>query len=100
LIIGDHQTGKTAVAIDTILNQERWNNGNDESKKLYCVYVPSDKKKSSTVAVTQVVKSGLAKSIHHAPCSDQALAETFRALKSCAPDPFLFLFLFYMVYTI
>lgn len=34
LIIGDRQTGKTAVAIDTILNQKRWNDGQDESKKL------------------------------------------------------------------
>ncbi|KAF5355351.1 hypothetical protein D9758_006093 [Tetrapyrgos nigripes] len=39
LIIGDRQTGKTAVAIDTILNQKRWNDGKDENKKLYCVYV-------------------------------------------------------------
>src|ERR1700744_3262420 len=39
LIIGDRQTGKTAVALDTMLNQKRWNQGNDESKKLYCVYV-------------------------------------------------------------
>lgn len=39
LIIGDRQTGKTAVALDTILNQKRWNDGNDESKKLYCCYV-------------------------------------------------------------
>lgn len=34
LIIGDRQTGKTAVAIDTILNQKRWNDGQDENKKL------------------------------------------------------------------
>ena len=39
LIIGDRQTGKTAVALDAILNQKRWNNGSDEKKKLYCVYV-------------------------------------------------------------
>ena len=37
LIIGDRQTGKTAVAIDTILNQKRFNDGADESQKLYCV---------------------------------------------------------------
>src|ERR687883_1332295 len=39
LIIGDRQTGKTALAIDTILNQRQINAGTDESKKLYCVYV-------------------------------------------------------------
>ncbi|KAF8982967.1 Alpha subunit of the F1 sector of mitochondrial F1F0 ATP synthase, partial [Haplosporangium bisporale] len=39
LIIGDRQTGKTSVALDTILNQRKWNDGKDESKKLYCVYV-------------------------------------------------------------
>lgn len=37
LIIGDRQTGKTAVAIDTILNQKRWNDGQDEDKKLVSV---------------------------------------------------------------
>src|SRR6202007_1134704 len=39
LIIGDRQTGKTALAIDTILNQRNVNAGSDESKKLYCIYV-------------------------------------------------------------
>ena len=41
LIIGDRQTGKTAVAIDTIFNQKRWNDDKDEVKKLCCVYVGS-----------------------------------------------------------
>ena len=41
LIIGNRQTGKTAVAIDTILSQKRWNDGKDEVKKLCCVYVRS-----------------------------------------------------------
>ncbi len=39
LIIGDRQTGKTAVAIDTFINQKDVNAGTDESKKLYCIYV-------------------------------------------------------------
>ena len=39
LIIGDRQTGKTAVAIDTIINQKAINEGDDESRKLYCIYV-------------------------------------------------------------
>lgn len=39
LIIGDRQTGKTAVAIDTIINQKANNSRDDEKKKLYCIYV-------------------------------------------------------------
>merc|ERR1711988_438577 len=39
LIIGDRQTGKTAVALDAMLNQKRWNNSSDEKSKLYCIYV-------------------------------------------------------------
>ncbi len=55
LIIGDRQTGKTAVAIDTILNQKSYNDaaGSDESKKLYCVYVAIGQKRST---VAQLVK--------------------------------------------
>ncbi|CAK9781672.1 putative ATP synthase alpha chain mitochondrial precursor [Cutaneotrichosporon oleaginosum] len=54
LIIGDRQTGKSAVAIDTILNQKKWNDGSDESKKLYCVYVAVGQKRST---VAQLVKT-------------------------------------------
>merc|ERR1712110_184903 len=53
LIIGDRQTGKTAVAIDTIINQKRFNDGNDEKKKLYCIYVAIGQKRST---VAQLVK--------------------------------------------
>ncbi len=54
LIIGDRQTGKTAVAIDTILNQKSINQGSDEKKKLYCIYVAIGQKRST---VAQVVKT-------------------------------------------
>src|SRR5574338_25727 len=54
LIIGDRQTGKTAIAIDTILNQKQINAGGDESKKLYCIYVCVGQKRST---VAQVVKT-------------------------------------------
>src|SRR6266699_1928072 len=54
LIIGDRQTGKTAVAIDTILNQKAVNSGTDESKKLYCIYVAIGQKRST---VAQIVKT-------------------------------------------
>jgi len=53
LIIGDRQTGKTAIALDTILNQKAINDGGDESKKLYCIYVAVGQKRSS---VAQFVK--------------------------------------------
>jgi F-type H+-transporting ATPase subunit alpha len=55
LIIGDRQTGKTAVALDAILNQKSYNEaaGDDESKKLYCVYVAIGQKRST---VAQLVK--------------------------------------------
>ena len=55
LIIGDRQTGKTAVALDAMLNQKSYNEaaGDDESKKLYCVYVAVGQKRST---VAQLVK--------------------------------------------
>ena len=55
LIIGDRQTGKTAVAIDAILNQKSYNDaaGADDSKKLYCIYVAIGQKRST---VAQLVK--------------------------------------------
>ena len=54
LIIGDRQTGKSAVAIDTILNQKTINASGDESKKLYCIYVAIGQKRST---VAQLVKT-------------------------------------------
>jgi F-type H+-transporting ATPase subunit alpha len=53
LIIGDRQTGKTAVAIDTFINQKEANKGTDESKKLYCIYVAVGQKRST---VAQIVR--------------------------------------------
>ena len=54
LIIGDRQTGKTAIAIDTIINQKEINKSTDESKKLYCIYVAIGQKRST---VAQIVKT-------------------------------------------
>jgi len=54
LIIGDRQTGKTAVAIDTIINQKEINKSADEKNKLYCIYVAIGQKRST---VAQIVKS-------------------------------------------
>ncbi|WP_242150634.1 F0F1 ATP synthase subunit alpha [Sphingomonas sp. BAUL-RG-20F-R05-02] len=54
LIIGDRQTGKSAVAIDTFINQKTANAGDDESKKLYCIYVAIGQKRST---VAQLVRT-------------------------------------------
>jgi len=54
LIIGDRQTGKTAIIVDTILNQKSINASGDESQKLYCIYVAVGQKRSS---VAQLVKT-------------------------------------------
>ena len=54
LIIGDRQTGKTAVAVDTIINQKKINESDDEKKKLYCIYVAIGQKRST---VAQIVKT-------------------------------------------
>ena len=54
LIIGDRQTGKTAVAVDTIINQKTVNKSNDEKEKLYCIYVAIGQKRST---VAQIVKT-------------------------------------------
>merc|ERR1712212_1081781 len=58
LIIGDRQTGKTAVAIDTIINQKRFNDLGDEKAKLYCVYVAIGQKRSTVAQlVTRLEKA-------------------------------------------
>src|ERR671921_389417 len=54
LIIGDRQTGKTAVALDTFINQKQANQGDDESQKLYCIYVAVGQKRST---VAQIVRA-------------------------------------------
>merc|ERR1711884_191649 len=53
LIIGDRQTGKTAVAIDAIINQKRFNDAGEDKKKLFCIYVAIGQKRST---VAQIVK--------------------------------------------
>jgi F-type H+-transporting ATPase subunit alpha len=56
LIIGDRQTGKTAVALDAILNQKSINEGGDESQKLYCVYVAIGQKRSTVAQFVKVLE--------------------------------------------
>ncbi len=56
LIIGDRQTGKTAVALDAILNQKSANLGTDEGQKLYCVYVAVGQKRSTVAQLVKVLE--------------------------------------------
>jgi len=56
LIIGDRQTGKTAVAIDTILNQRAVNKTGDESAKLYCIYVAIGQKRSTVAQIAKTLE--------------------------------------------
>jgi F-type H+-transporting ATPase subunit alpha len=56
LIIGDRQTGKTAIALDTILNQKSINQSGDEKVKLYCVYVAIGQKRSTVAQFVKVLE--------------------------------------------
>ena len=56
LVIGDRQTGKTAIILDTFLNQKPLNDGDDESQKLYCVYVAVGQKRSTVAQFVKVLE--------------------------------------------
>jgi len=87
LIIGDRQTGKTAIAIDTILNQSIINSGSDESKKLYCVYVAVGQKRSTVAQLVKTLedKGGLKYSIIvAATASDPAPLQFLAPYSGCA----------------
>ena len=56
LVIGDRQTGKTAIILDTFLNQKPINEGDDESKKLYCIYVAVGQKRSTVAQFVKVLE--------------------------------------------
>nr|YP_009861062.1 ATP synthase F1 subunit alpha [Jaagichlorella hainangensis]QKJ84918.1 ATP synthase F1 subunit alpha [Jaagichlorella hainangensis] len=58
LIIGDRQTGKTAIAIDTILNQKSINNSTNNSEKLFCVYVAIGQKRSTVAQLVRTLEKG------------------------------------------
>nr|YP_009720768.1 ATP synthase F1 subunit alpha [Ostreobium quekettii]QGQ61980.1 ATP synthase F1 subunit alpha [Ostreobium quekettii] len=87
LIIGDRQTGKTAIAIDTILNQKDINTGNDESKKLYCVYVAVGQKRSTVAQLVNLLSKGDALNysiIVAATASDPAPLQFLAPYAGCA----------------
>ena len=56
LIIGDRQTGKTAIAIDTIINQKPGHEENDEVKKLFCIYVAIGQKRSTVANIVKTLR--------------------------------------------
>ncbi|HLS68829.1 MAG TPA: F0F1 ATP synthase subunit alpha [Kiloniellales bacterium] len=74
LIIGDRQTGKSAIVVDTFINQRPLNQGDDESKKLYCIYVAVGQKRSS---VAKLVKT----------LEDQGAMEYSIVVAATASDP-------------
>jgi proton translocating ATP synthase F1 alpha subunit len=91
LIIGDRQTGKTAIAIDTILNQKVVNTGTDESKKLYCVYVAVGQKRSTVAQLVKTLSDAGALSytiIVAATASDPAPLQFLAPYSGCAMAEF------------
>eukprot|EP00833_Pecoramyces_ruminatium_P002842 jgi/Orpsp1_1/1176874/evm.model.c7180000059361.1 len=56
LIIGDRQTGKTAIALDCILNQKRLNDGKNDDKKVYCIYVSIGQKRSTLAQFVEILE--------------------------------------------
>jgi F-type H+/Na+-transporting ATPase subunit alpha len=91
LIIGDRQTGKTAVALDTILNQKSLNQGNDESQKLYCVYVAVGQKRSTVAQFVKVLEDNGALDyaiVVAATASDPAPMQYLAPFAGCAMGEF------------
>src|ERR1700723_3842275 len=91
LIIGDRQTGKTAIALDTILNQKSLNQGTDESKKLYCVYVAIGQKRSTVAQFAKVLEEHGALEytiIVAATASDPAPMQFLAPFAGCAMGEF------------
>ena len=91
LIIGDRQTGKTAIAIDTILNQKIINSGADESQKLYCVYVAIGQKRSTVAQLVKILSQAGALEysiIVAATASDPAPLQFLAPYAGCAMGEF------------
>jgi F-type H+-transporting ATPase subunit alpha len=91
LIIGDRQTGKTAIALDTILNQRSLNQGDDEKAKLYCVYVAIGQKRSTVAQFVKVLEENGALEysiIVAATASDPAPMQYLAPFSGCAMGEF------------
>merc|ERR1712048_1447700 len=91
LIIGDRQTGKTAVAIDTIINQKRFNDAGEESKKLYCIYVAIGQKRSTVAKIVKRLTDADAMKysiVISATASDAAPLQYLAPYSGCAMGEF------------
>jgi proton translocating ATP synthase F1 alpha subunit len=91
LIIGDRQTGKTAIALDAIINQKEVNAGGDESKKLYCVYVAIGQKRSTVAQIVKILSEAGALDysiIVAATASDPAPLQFLAPYSGCAMGEF------------
>jgi len=91
LIIGDRQTGKSAVAIDTFINQKGINAGSDESKKLYCVYVAVGQKRSTVAQLVRTLEENGAMEysiVVAATASDPAPLQFLAPYTGCAMGEF------------
>src|SRR5918993_4496079 len=87
LIIGDRQTGKTAIVLDTILNQKSLNQGTDEAQKLYCVYVAVGQKRSTVAQFVKVLEENGALEysiVVAATASDPAPMQFLAPFSGCA----------------
>ncbi|MCV0394605.1 MAG: F0F1 ATP synthase subunit alpha [Rhizobiaceae bacterium] len=91
LVIGDRQTGKTAILLDTFLNQRSLNEGDDESQKLYCVYVAVGQKRSTVAQFVKVLEERGALDysiIVAATASDPAPMQFLAPFAGCAMGEF------------
>jgi F-type H+-transporting ATPase subunit alpha len=91
LVIGDRQTGKTAVVIDAIINQKGANTGDDEKKKLYCIYVAIGQKRSTVAQLVRTLEENGALQysiIVAATASDPAPMQFLAPYTGCAMGEF------------
>jgi F-type H+-transporting ATPase subunit alpha len=91
LIIGDRQTGKTAIIIDTFLNQKPAHQGDDENAKLYCVYVVVGQKRSTVAQIVKVLEDNGAMEysiVVAATASDPAPMQFLAPFTGCAIGEF------------
>jgi F-type H+-transporting ATPase subunit alpha len=91
LIIGDRQTGKTAVAIDAIINQKKINESGDEKQKLYCIYVAVGQKRSTVRQIQKTLEEAGAMeytTIVAATASDSAPLQFLAPYTGCAMGEF------------
>jgi proton translocating ATP synthase F1 alpha subunit len=87
LIIGDRQTGKTAIAVDTMINQKKYFDKNDEAKKLYCIYTAVGQKRSTVANIVRILKAKEAMDysvVVAATASDSAPLQFLAPYSGCA----------------